>query len=162
MFIAADIATQLGRARTLGGLIMRTATADEEDIMRTGVRVLVVDDDFGFRNAIADALEHLGWHVRGAATGADALGVLRSWRPNVILLDLMLPVMDGWSFRAEADRQHALEDIPIVVTSGVANARREAEKLQAAAALSKPFELDELVRIVQGLVAPEGQADLAG
>src|SRR5215212_1455406 len=120
--------------------------------MRTGVRLLVVDDDFEFRHAIADALHDRGWQVRGAATGADALSVLRSWRPDVILLDLTLPVMDGWSFRAEADRQGALEGIPIVVTSGLANAQREAEKLQAAAALSKPFDLDELVGIVQGLL----------
>ena len=129
--------------------------------MRTGVRLLVVDDDFGFRHAIADALQDRGWHVRGAATGADALGVLRSWRPDVILLDLILPVMDGWSFRAEADRQRTLEGIPIVVTSGSASAQREAEKLQAAAALPKPFDLDELVGIVQGLLETRGNAESA-
>ena len=120
--------------------------------MPARLRVLVVDDDFEFRNAIADALGHAGWEVRGAATGGDALGVLRSWRPDVILLDLILPAMDGWTFRAEADRQHALEGIPIVVTSGSADIRREAEKLQAAAALAKPFELDELLETIQGLV----------
>jgi DNA-binding response OmpR family regulator len=114
--------------------------------------VLVIDDDFEFRNAIADALGNLGWEVRGAATGGDALGVLRSWPPDVIMLDLILPAMDGWSFRAEADRQHALDGIPIIVTSGAADVRREAEKLQAAAALAKPFELDDLIRMIQGLV----------
>jgi CheY-like chemotaxis protein len=138
---------------------VRTDIADEGISMRAGVRMLVVDDDFGFRHAIADALENLGWDVRGAATGADALGVLRSWRPDVILLDLILPVMDGWSFRAEADRQRTLEGIPIVVTSGAANAHREAEKLEAAAALSKPFDLDELVGIVHGLLETPGNAE---
>lgn len=123
--------------------------------MRAGPRVLVVDDDFEFRNAIADALGDLGWEVRGAATGSDALGVLRAWRPDVILLDLVLPAMDGWSFRAEADRQRALEGIPIVITSGAADIRLEAERLQAAAALAKPFELDQLVEIIRDLVADE-------
>ena len=139
---------------------MRTATADEEDSMRAGVRVLVVDDDFGFRNAIADALQDRGWHVRGAATGADALGVLRSWRPDVILLDLILPVMDAWSFRAEMQRQRALEDIPIVVTSGLADVGREAEKLRAAAVLAKPIDLDELVRIIREAVGPATDSEM--
>jgi CheY-like chemotaxis protein len=138
---------------------MRTAPSVEKgEHMYTGVRVLVVDDDFGFRNAIADALRSLSWEVRGAATGGDALSVLRSWRPDVILLDLMLPSMDGWTFRAEADRQQALDGIPIVVTSAAADVRREAEKLQAAASLAKPFELDDLVRLIQELVSAKSEA----
>jgi CheY-like chemotaxis protein len=120
--------------------------------MSARTRVLVVDDDFEFRNAIAEALGHLGWEARGAASGGDALGLLRSWPPDVILLDLVLPAMDGWAFRAEADRQNALQGIPIIVTSGSANIRREAERLRAAAALAKPFELDELVHIIQHLL----------
>ena len=79
--------------------------------MSARTRVLVVDDDFEFRNAIAEALGHLGWEVRGSATGGEALGLLRSWPPDVILLDLVLPAMDGWAFRAEADRQNALQGI---------------------------------------------------
>ena len=128
--------------------------------MPSRVRVLIVEDDFEFRYAIADALRNLGWDVRGAANGADALGTLREWRPDVILLDLMLPMMDGWAFRFEAERQQALGEIPIIVTSGSADVRREAEKLQAAAALAKPFELDELVRLIQELVKDQGSAGM--
>jgi len=120
--------------------------------MSSRVRVLIVDDDFEFRYAIADALRNLGWDVRGAADGSDALGTLREWPPDVILLDLMLPMMDGWAFRFEAERQQALGEIPIIVTSGSADVSREAEKLKAAASLAKPFELDDLVRIIQELV----------
>ena len=127
--------------------------------MPSRVRVLIVEDDFEFRYAVADALRNLGWDVRGAADGFDALGTLREWRPDVILLDLMLPMMDGWAFRFEAERQQALGEIPIIVTSGSADVRREAEKLQAAAALAKPFELDELVRIIQDLVKDETSAE---
>ena len=96
--------------------------------MPSRVRVLIVEDDFEFRYAIADALRNLGWDVRGAADGFDALGTLREWRPDVILLDLMLPMMDGWAFRLEAERQQALGEIPIIVTSGSADVRREAEQ----------------------------------
>jgi len=127
--------------------------------MPSRVRVLIVDDDFEFRYAIADALRNLGWDVRGAADGSDALGTLREWPPDVILLDLMLPMMDGWSFRYEAERQQALGEIPIVVTSGSADVRREAEKLKAAASLAKPFELDDLVTIIQDLVEGKTSSD---
>jgi CheY-like chemotaxis protein len=131
---------------------MGAAGIREHGAMPSSVRVLIVDDDFEFRYAIADALRNLGWEVRGAADGSDALGTLREWPPDVILLDLLLPLMDGWAFRFEAERQQALGAIPIIVTSGASDIRREAEKLKAAAALAKPFELDELVRIIQDLV----------
>ena len=138
---------------------MGAADFREHGYMPSSVRVLIVDDDFEFRYAIADALRHLGWEVRGAADGSDALGTLREWPPDVILLDLLLPMMDGWAFRFEAERQQALGGIPIVVTSGSADVRREAEKLKAAAALAKPFELDELVMVIQDLVTGKTSAE---
>jgi CheY-like chemotaxis protein len=142
----------LGQSRSSGAeIMMGAADVQEHETVPSRVRVLIVDDDFEFRYAIADALRSLGWEVRGAADGSDALGTLREWRPDVIMLDLILPIMDGWTFRLEAERQHALEGIPIVVTSGAADVRQEADKLKAAAALAKPFDLDELVRIIQEL-----------
>jgi two-component system OmpR family response regulator len=112
----------------------------------------MVEDDFELRYALADALRSFGWEVRGAADGADALGTLREWRPDVILLDLLLPSMDGWTFTHEAQRQSMLDGIPIIITSGLADTRREAEKLQAAAVLPKPIDVDELVGVIEGLV----------
>ena len=110
--------------------------------------VLIVDDDFEFRNAIAEALNAVGWQVRGAANGVQALELLRRWQPDVILLDLALPVMNGWEFRAEADRQQALENIPVVLTSARMDPGREIIRLKAAAALPKPFDLDYLDQAV--------------
>jgi two-component system, chemotaxis family, chemotaxis protein CheY len=138
---------------------MEAAHVQQHETGPSRVRVLIVDDDFEFRYAIADALRNLGWEVRGAADGSDALGTLREWPPDVILLDLMLPMMDGWAFRFEAERQQALGEIPIVITSGSADVQREAEKLKAAAALAKPFELDDLVRIIRDLL--EGKTSSA-
>lgn len=91
--------------------------------MRPLSRVLTVDDDFEFRQVIAEALQQQGWEVRGAATGTEALGLLRSWRPDVIVLDLMLPRLNGWAFHAEAERQHTLEGIPIRFTPGFPQVR---------------------------------------
>ena len=65
--------------------------------------------------------------------------------------------MDVWTVRAEAERQQALDGIPIVVTSGVDDVRREVESLQADAVPSKPFELDEAFRVIRDLVKPHSE-----
>jgi DNA-binding response OmpR family regulator len=72
-------------------------------------------------------------------------------------LDLLLPFMDGWTFRREADRQRTLEGIPVILISGVADVQREAETMQAAAAFGKPFDPDVLVQTICTLLddAPE-------
>src|SRR4029079_7617453 len=79
--------------------------------------VLLVDDDFELRSALADALTDFGWRVRSAASGTDALQLLRSWHPDLILLDLLMPSMDGWAFREEAARRNLLQGVPLVLIS---------------------------------------------
>jgi DNA-binding response OmpR family regulator len=77
------------------------------------------------------------------------LAVLRDWCPDVIVLDLMLPVLDGRAFRAEQGRlPGAAAWVPVIVLSGAREARAVAEELGAAAAITKPFDLDELVATV--------------
>jgi len=112
-----------------------------------------VDDEFEFRNAVGEALHDAGWHVRGAATGIQALAVLQRWTPDVILLDLKLPVMDGWEFVAEAERQNAIRGIPLVIMSARMDPRTEVMKLGADAALAKPIDLDELQAVLDALTA---------
>ena len=108
-------------------------------------RVLVVDDDPAIRDILMTALGAEGHQVRTAADGLDALGVLRGWRPDVILLDLMMPVMDGWTFRAEQLGRAEAADIPVVV---LYEAARRAAALDAVSYLSKPFDLDRLLETV--------------
>src|SRR4051812_4780542 len=79
--------------------------------------ILVVEDDAGVRTALADALDLEGFEVRLAANGRDALGVLGRWRPDLILTDLDMPIMDGWSLRDELRRRADLADIPVIVLS---------------------------------------------
>jgi CheY-like chemotaxis protein len=112
--------------------------------------ILVVDDDAPIREALAEVLEDEGYQVRSAANGREALELLRSgWAPPaVILLDLMMPVMSGWEFRAEQQSDQALASIPIVVLSADRDVRGKAASLQAQAYLAKPVDLADLLDTV--------------
>jgi len=82
--------------------------------------VLLVEDDLPIRDSLGEALTEEGFDVSTAGNGAEALERLRSGRlPSVIVLDLMMPVMDGWDFRQEQLGDPALRDIPVVVVSAV-------------------------------------------
>ena len=119
-------------------------------------RVLVVDDDEIIRGFVSEALADEGYEIRTAANGRRALDVLREWKPNLIVLDLMMPEMDGWTFRAEQRKLPDAAEVPVVVLSAVRDLRAQAAALDAASALGKPFELDELLRTVGRFTAEEG------
>ena len=123
--------------------------------MPEGRRVLVVDDDDIIRGFVSEALEDEGYDIRTAANGRHALNVLRDWKPDLIVLDLMMPEMDGWTFRAEQRKLPDAADVPVVVLSAVRDVRAQAAALEAASVLGKPFELDELLRTV-GRFTAEG------
>jgi two-component system, chemotaxis family, chemotaxis protein CheY len=108
-------------------------------------RALIVEDDAIVRGTVVEALAMDGWEVRTASDGADALAVLAGWVPDVITLDLMMPGMDGWAFRAEQRRRPELAGVPVVVLSASRWLAAATEALAPAAALAKPFDLDELL-----------------
>ncbi len=113
--------------------------------------ILVVDDDAGIREALTDILEDEGYVVSSAPDGLAALEMLRSQhqRPKLVLLDLMMPRMNGWQFRAEQREDPDLAAIPVVVISAGGNAREQSQVLGAAEYLPKPIEVDQLVGIVE-------------
>jgi CheY-like chemotaxis protein len=112
--------------------------------------VLVVDDDADILEATQMVLEHTGHRVLTATDGQQALELLRAGqRPCLILLDLMMPVMDGWRFRAEQERDAALAEIPVVVLSGDGDAPNKASALHAAEHITKPISLDKLLELVR-------------
>lgn len=112
--------------------------------MRVGIRkrVLVVDDDASIRELLSSALEDDGYEVLPATNGQDALSVVERWRPDVIVLDLMMPVMDGWTF---AERLRERSEIPIVVLSAANDLAHHAKAIGAREVVGKPFDLDQLL-----------------
>jgi DNA-binding response OmpR family regulator len=120
-------------------------------------RVLVVDDDALIRDTLATALGDEGYAVRVASNGRVALVTIGTWRPDVIVLDLMMPVMDGPSFRAAQRAKAQTAQIPIIVLSATHEVHSRAAGLGAAAVFAKPFDLGALLDAIAGLLA--AQAD---
>jgi two-component system, chemotaxis family, chemotaxis protein CheY len=79
--------------------------------------VLVVDDDLDIRSVVDELLTYEGYQVKTAGNGRDALAILKGWRPRLIVLDLMMPIMDGWSFLAKQRLSRTLRHIPVIVMS---------------------------------------------
>ena len=119
-------------------------------------RVLVVDDDTQIRETIIEVLEEAGYVAVGARDGLEALQQLRdpADRWCVVLLDLMMPNMDGRTFRAEQLQDPALSPIPVVVVSAMNDVGQAAEELGVAAHLTKPLPLAALVEIVNRFCKP--------
>src|SRR5262245_52301580 len=106
--------------------------------------VFVIDDDESMREAVTEVLEAEGYRLRRAAHGLDGVTVLGSSpKPIVILLDLMMPVMDGWEFHEAQKRDPALADIPVYVFTA-ANQLRPAP-VDDRHVIRKPIELDSLL-----------------
>jgi len=114
-------------------------------------KVLLVEDDDDIREAVSDGLRSQGYEVVTAANGLIARDWLRSAGvlPDVILLDLMMPVMDGWHFRSEQLRDGTLAAIPVIILSGAGDVGKEAAALGAAGYVTKPFNIESLLGIVQ-------------
>jgi CheY-like chemotaxis protein len=116
-------------------------------------RILMVDDDPDLAEVLAGVLERTGYAVDWARNGREALQILRlTGRPDVILLDLMMPVMNGWEFRAAQRQDPALSPIPVVVFSGQGLLEDSAGSIGAVATLRKPVGLPELLRVLDGLL----------
>lgn len=114
--------------------------------------ILVVDDDETILVTIGDCLELEGYSVVRAANGAEALQEVARQQPGLVLLDMRMPVLDGWGF-ARAARERGLT-LNIVVMSAAADARRWARDIQAQGVMPKPFELDDLMATVERYYGP--------
>jgi CheY-like chemotaxis protein len=119
-------------------------------------RVLVVDDDTEIRETIIEVLEEAGYEAVGASDGVQALEQLRdpADRWCVVLLDMMMPIMDGRAFRAEQLQDPGISPIPVVIVSAISDVAQAAEELQVAAHITKPLTLAELVRTVNRFCNP--------
>lgn len=109
--------------------------------------ILVVDDDPEILAMLRDFLESEGVPVRTAGNGAEALEALDVVAPGLILLDMRMPVLDGWGF-AERFRERQLA-YPIVVMTAAESAQRWAEEIGATGYIAKPFDVDELLQTIE-------------
>jgi CheY-like chemotaxis protein len=111
--------------------------------------VMVVEDDHAIRETLAEVLEEEGLEVTWATNGAEALRLLRAApAPRLILLDLMMPVMDGWELRKALQEDPALARIPVVIISADNALPQKASALAVDGYLAKPFRLDALLSTV--------------
>ena len=108
--------------------------------------VLVVDDDTSILDTVSAILSGEGYDVVSAASGQEALEAVALKRPHLILLDMRMPIMDGWAV-ARALREQGV-DVPIIVMTAAESAKRWADEVGAEGYLAKPFGLDELLATV--------------
>lgn len=120
-------------------------------------RVLVVDDDAGMRETLAAALELDGYEIALAPDGLAALAVIENFQPSLVVLDLMMPRMDGFAFAAELEVQGLRERLPLLVLTADGRAQEKAARISAEGWLAKPFDLVaflESVGQLAGLAEP--------
>jgi CheY-like chemotaxis protein len=127
--------------RSETGMRQRARTEGQNDV------VLVVDDDTSILDTVSAILAGEGYDVVSAASGQEALDAMSRAQPVVILLDMRMPVMDGWAV-ARALRTQGIS-IPIVVMTAAESAQRWADEVGAAGYLAKPFGLDDLLDAVE-------------
>lgn len=115
-------------------------------------RILLVDDDVDLLTIVAEALEDEGYVVDTAGNGAEALERVAAAVPQLILLDMWMPVMDGWTF-AKALRARYGRTIPIIVVTAGQDTNAKAEEVGADSGLRKPFDLKTLYAAVADVLA---------
>ena len=114
---------------------------------------MVVDDDVDSRTLLELALSASGYAVVTAVNGLDALSAARRYAPHLILLDLAMPVMDGFTFRTEQLRDKSIASIPVICVSGRHDALRVSRKMHVAGCIPKPFDLEVVVARVREIVS---------
>jgi len=120
-----------------------------------GRGVLVVEDDSDLALLVQMIVADAGYEVRTAGDGAEALERVGERMPGLILLDMRMPVMNGWEFAREF-RSRFGRAAPIVVVTAAENARARAEEIDADGWMEKPFEIEEVARMVSRFLGPAG------
>jgi excisionase family DNA binding protein len=114
--------------------------------------VLVVDDDPRLREFVRVNLETAGFTVREAASGEEGLAALEREPPDLILLDVLMPKVDGWEMLRRVQERHGVETIPVIMYSGKLEVAAEAAELGAQAFIGKPFDPHQLVEATKQLL----------
>ncbi len=115
-------------------------------------RILIVDDEEGFRDGVADLLEMEGYQVSVARDAVEAVRLVPQFRPEAILLDLRMPLLDGEGFLRGMNGLTASRQVPVVLISARDDLAAVASRTGAAAYLSKPFEAPQLLSLLEKLL----------
>jgi len=118
-------------------------------------RILIVEDNPDLRTVLTDALLDSGYDVSAVSNGAEALALVEERLPDAILLDLMMPVMDGAEFLRARRERPFLARIPVMVLTASPFHHRMIDGLGATLVLRKPYDLEELLAAVEALCAGE-------
>lgn len=116
--------------------------------------ILIIEDDTAIRDSIKELLEDEGYRVSAASNGQEALEMLRAslYKPNLILLDLMMPIKDGFQFREEQLHEEALSKIPVIIMSANGNiGYNQLKQAGVEGYLKKPLDLDTLLDEIKKL-----------
>lgn len=120
------------------------------------MEILVVEDDEAIRGCLTVLLEIEGYQVRSAENARDALDLLMNFKPDLIITDLNMPVMDGYEFLEIKSRMDAIADVPVIVLSGsVETMVDEIPKERFYQFVRKPFDLDEMIDLVKKVISSE-------
>lgn len=120
--------------------------------MTTGRRILIVEDDPGLRETLTEVLADDGHEVRVAQDGEAALGIIGGWIPELILLDLMMPEMDGYAFRRAQRKLPGSEGTKVLLLSAAPAVAAAADELGTDAFLVKPFGLYDVLHTIDDLL----------
>ena len=115
--------------------------------------ILVVEDDPNIRAMIVAALDFEGYTIETAANGREALAVVERTPPALVLLDMRMPILDGWGFARELETRGIA--LPIMVVSAAQDAQQWAAEIGAAACVAKPFKINDLLDQVETLLQAE-------
>jgi len=127
-----------------------TGSADLCLIDYMGNKILVVDDDPEISSLVQYTLESLGHTVRVCDNGREVLDTLRSYKPELLVLDVMLPGIDGYSLAAQIAEDETLKTMPIIVLSALEPSRTMFQRFsQVATFLTKPFNTDDLTEAIK-------------
>jgi CheY-like chemotaxis protein len=125
------------------------SSAKEADANQSVVCVLVVDDDFDIREVLTEILNDAGYTVATASNGAEALATLRTTTPELILLDLNMPVMNGTQFRQLQLEDPTLARIPTIAMTAADRLRERTAVLNVEEALPKPLSFERLFEVIR-------------
>ncbi|MFB2939377.1 response regulator [Aerosakkonemataceae cyanobacterium BLCC-F154] len=118
-------------------------------------RVLIIDDDLGIRKIVQISLETVaGWDVLIAASGMEGITIAETQQPDAILLDVMMPGMDGITTLGQIKQNPTIQEIPVILLTAKAqpNEQKQFAKLQVAGVITKPFRASDLVQQMRSLL----------